>query len=136
MKRAPITIEQLKATPAGQRPQNAHLFSNSCKNGNSSKKAKYHNVKVELDSKTFDSQKEAKRYIELRALQIAGEISHLHCQTPFELSVCKYIADFTYTQNSKLVVEDVKSSATRKLSTYRLKKKLIKAELNIEIIEI
>lgn len=135
MKHAAITIDQLKATPAGQRPENAHLFSEPTKIG-TAKKSKYNNVKVELDGKTFDSQKEAKRYIELRALQIAGEISHLHCQTPFELSVCKYICDFSYTKGGKLVVEDVKSFATRKLSTYRLKKKMMKAELGIEIIEI
>lgn len=136
MKRAAITLDQLRDTPAGQRPDNAHLFGNLGKKCIGSKKRKYNNVKVELDGKTFDSKKESRRYIELRALQTAGEISHLHCQTPFELSVCKYIADFTYTKNGKLIVEDVKSPMTRKLSTYRLKVKLIREELGIEIIEI
>lgn len=135
MRSAPITLDELKNTAAGRRPDNAHLWGEPEKL-RTPKKAKYNNVKVELDGKVFDSNKEAKRYIELRAIQAAGEITHLHCQTPFELSVCKYIADFTYTQSGKLVVEDVKGAATRKLSTYRLKKKLMKAELNIEIIEI
>ena len=135
MKRAPITLDQFKNTAAGQRPDNAHLWGEPEKL-RTQKKNKYNNVPVELDGKKFQSTKEAKRYIQLRAMQAAGEITHLHCQTPFELSVCKFIADFTYTRNGELIVEDAKSSVTRKLAVYRLKKKLMKAELNIEIIEV
>lgn len=36
----------------------------------------------------------------------------------------KYIADFTYYENGKLVVEDTKSPATR-TPVYRLKKRLL-----------
>ena len=100
------------------------------------KKAKYGNQKVEMDGHKFDSKKEARRYIELRAMQSVGEITCLNLQVPFQLSVCKYIADFTYKNKSNdLVVEDVKSAATRRLSTYRLKKKMIENELGIVIEE-
>ncbi len=97
---------------------------------------KYGNEKVELDGHTFDSKKEARRYVELRALQSSGEISCLNCQTIFELSVCKYIADFTYKNaDGNLIVEDVKSNNTRRLAVYRMKKKLMISELGIMIIE-
>jgi hypothetical protein len=69
-------------------------------------------------------------------LLAAGEITHLNCHVPFKLSVCTYEADFTYLKNGVLVVEDVKSVATKKNRAYRMKNKLMKAELNIEIVEI
>ncbi len=50
--------------------------------------------------------------------------------------ICAYLADFTYNRNGKEIVEDVKSEMTRKLPVYKLKKKLMKAILNIEIQEI
>ena len=100
------------------------------------KKRKYNNQKVEIDGHKFDSKKEAARYLELRALQIAGEISELKLQVPFQLSVCKYIADFSYIKDRELVVEDVKSNVTRKLPTYRIKCKMMENELNIKIKEV
>ena len=106
------------------------------------KKSKYGNKKTEVDGIRFDSQKEAKRYSELKLLLKAGEIGLLELQVPFELKidgkkVCKYVADFTYidAKTGEQIVEDVKSTMTRKLPTYRLKKKLMKQILGIEITE-
>ena len=104
------------------------------------KKNKYGNQKVVVDGYKFDSKKEANRYFELKILQLAGEISGLKMQEPFLLEVegkkvAKYIADFVYLRKGQQVVEDVKSSATRKLSTYRLKKKLMFAIHGITIVE-
>jgi hypothetical protein len=117
------------------------------------KKNKYGNQKVVVDGYKFDSKKEANRYFELKILQLAGEITDLKMQEPFLLEVegkkvAKYIADFVYLRKGQnqfnrailsndglLVVEDVKSSATRKLSTYRLKKKLMFAIHGITIVE-
>lgn len=104
------------------------------------KKNKYGNKKVVVDGYKFDSKKEANRYFELKMLQLAGEISGLKLQEPFELQVegkkvAKYIADFVYIMKGQQVVEDVKSSATRKLPTYRLKKKLMFAIHGITIVE-
>jgi hypothetical protein len=122
-----FTLKDIQNSAVGH--LNTHLFEVA-------KKRKYNNVKVEIDGHKFDSKKEARRFIELRALQVAGEISELKLQVPFQLSVCKYIADFTYKLNGELVVEDVKSKATRKLPTYRIKCKMMENELKIKIKEV
>lgn len=105
------------------------------------KKSKYNNKKVELDGIVFDSVKESKRYMELRFLLKAGEIEDLQVHVPFDLivegeKVAVYEADFTYKRNGELMVEDVKSAFTRRIATYRLKKKLMKSIYNIEIVEV
>lgn len=117
------------------------------------KKNKYNARKTTIDGITFDSAKEAHRWNELVALQKVGEISNLERQHKFTLRVngehiCDYIADFVYYtktfvnkgQKNEEVrlwrkVEDVKSEFTRKLPVYRIKKKLMKACLNIDILE-
>lgn len=94
---------------------------------------KYNNRKTVVDGITFDSCREANRYIELKTLQKAGFISNLKLQQKF-LIVPKegnnsrarfYIADFTYTENGVEVIEDVKSEITRKNPVYTLKKALM-----------
>jgi hypothetical protein len=74
-----------------------------------------------MDGMTFDSKKEHKRYIELKAMQQRGEIFGLEHHTKFELApktklegekrakpALRYFADFTYYI---IKVEDVKSEA-------------------------
>ena len=100
--------------------------------------SKYRNVRTVVDGIKFASKREAKRYSELRLLEQARKISGLCCQTRYELSVgkypiCVYVADFTYIENDRLVVEDVKGVKT---AVYRIKKKLMKACYGIEIREI
>lgn len=109
---------------------------------------KYHNHRVEMDGYTFDSTKERNRYAELKLMQKAGMIYGLELQKKFTLiptqrepdTVGKrggkhrgkvieretvYIADFTYyTKDGELVVEDVKSPAT-KTPQYLIKRKLM-----------
>lgn len=102
------------------------------------KRSKYNNVKVEFDGYVFDSIKERARYIELRALQAAGEITDLLLQIPFELNEggsysLKYVADFTYWVNGRYIVEDVKGFRTK---IYLNKKKLMYQIHGIEIKEI
>ncbi len=104
---------------------------------------KYNAVKTVVDGITFDSKKEAKRYAELKLLEKAGEISGLLLQPPFKIEIngvkiCTYIADFQYVshfkhEDDKFVVEDVKGVKT---AIYRLKKKLVKAVYDIDIVEI
>lgn len=67
------------------------------------------------DGQKFDSVKEYHRWGCLRLMERAGVISDLKRQVRFELiprigeeRACNYIADFTYLENGKLVVEDVK----------------------------
>lgn len=97
---------------------------------------KYRNRKVTVCGKTYDSVKEARRHAELKMLESAGKISDLERQVKFELIPTQrdsqtgkvlersvsYIADFTYYENGRYVVEDVKGFRTPE---YRLKKKLI-----------
>lgn len=102
-------------------------------------RSKYGNVKTVVDGIQFDSKKEATRYCQLKLLQKAGKISDLRLQPKFDLvvcgtKICRYIADFEYIENGLVIVEDVKSTAT-KTQVYRLKNKLMKAVLKIEILE-
>lgn len=102
---------------------------------------KYGAKKKEIDGFLFDSTKEANRYQELKLLERAGEIENLELQPQFPCFVNKkkittYIADFRYKENGKVVIEDVKSEATRKIAVYRLKKKLTEALYNIIIFEV
>ena len=114
-----------------------------------SKRNKFNATKIEKDGMKFDSVKEYKRYIELKALMQRGEISELRCQVKFVLAPkvklegekrakpeLRYFADFTYLSNGALIVEDVKSAITRKLASYRNKKHLMKTVHDIDIKEI
>ena len=46
---------------------------------------KYHAKRTRLDGLTFDSQKEARRYAELKLLERAGQIHSLRRQVKYEL---------------------------------------------------
>lgn len=81
------------------------------------------------DGQVFDSQKERDRWCILRLLERTGRISDLKRQVSYELipkqgtmRPCSYIADFTYQENGKLVVEDCKGYRTE---AYKIKKKLM-----------
>lgn len=106
-------------------------------------RAKFGNRKVTVDGVSFDSQKEARRWGELKMLERAGSITDLTLQPVFPVvingvKVCKYIGDFAYYEGDPAirVVEDVKSEHTRKLPVYRLKNKLMKAVHGITIREV
>lgn len=114
------------------------------------KRNKFNAQKVELDGMTFDSKKEHKRYIVLKAMQQRGEIFGLEHHIKFELApktklegekrakpALRYFADFTYyNTRGEYIVEDVKSAATRKLASYRTKKHLMSTVLGISITEV
>ncbi len=81
---------------------------------------------------TFDSTVERDRYLHLKLLERAGEISNLEIQVPYQLLPTqegergvKYIADFRYQQDGKTVIEDTKSAITKKLPDYILKRKMM-----------
>jgi len=98
---------------------------------------KYNAIKTELDGHIFDSRREATRYGELSILSRTGDIQDLQIHTPYKLVVngvhiCTYEADFVYLENGKRIVEDVKGMKT---AVYRLKKKLMKALFDIDILE-
>ncbi len=102
---------------------------------------KYRNQPCEADGHRFDSQKERDRYWELKRLQERGDICCLEVHPRFPLVVhgqdCGvYEGDFAYVERGASVIEDVKSPATRKLPTYRLKRRLTWALYGIEIREV
>ena len=107
--------------------------------------SKYGNRKTYVGDILFDSKKEANRYVELTLMQKAGEIKNLRTQVPFELvpsirsetgkviqRAVEYVADFTYEQDGKLVVEDSKGFRPE---VYKLKKKLLLWRYGINIVE-
>ena len=111
---------------------------------------KYQNKKTEIRGIKFDSRREAARYVELLAMQRAGEIYELDCQSAFELIPAQvatsgrkerrvtYVADFAYYRASdgQRVVEDVKSPVTAKLPAYIIKRKLMLQVHGIEVAEV
>lgn len=104
------------------------------------KRSKYGSRKHEVDGIEFHSEKEARHYGQLKIRLLAGEITNLELQPTFEITiggkkVFKYIADFRYLVDGVPIVVDVKSPATRKKETYRLKKKAVEAQYGIKIIE-
>lgn len=95
-----------------------------------------------VDGIKFRSAKESRRYLELKLLVEAGEITDLNLQARIRCvvngeKVCEYWADFAYydRKSGKMIHEDTKSPFTRKNPLYRLKKKLVKACANIDILE-
>lgn len=123
---------------------------------------KYHNHKVTFQGETFDSQAEMARYIFLQNRQKEGKIEGLRRQVEYLLipnqyrpkivqlktktkivdklieRECKYVADFVYMRNGRMVVEDVKGADSngsksgkggRAFSTqtadFKIKKKLL-----------
>lgn len=110
---------------------------------------KYGNHPTVVDGHRFDSKKEARRYQELRYLEQKGVIENLALQVAFELApsvrfdaekrakpALKYVADFAYVADGRRVVEDVKSGATARAASYRIKRHLMKSVHGIEVKEV
>ena len=111
------------------------------------KASKYHSTPAERGELRFDSQKEARRYDELMAMLRAGIITDLRLQPQFTMQesyvtetgerirAIRYTADFSYRFGRKLVVEDVKSAATR-TKEYLRNKKIMRSKYGIDIQEV
>ena len=106
--------------------------------GEALKGAKYGNEKVCRGGKRFDSKHEAAVYEELRLRCMAGEYLGLGLQVAFYLpGGIKYLADFVaITKGGGIEVMDAKSEATRRDKVYRLKKRLMKECLGLQIREV
>ena len=95
------------------------------------------------DGILFASQREAKRYDELKLLQAGGDVDYFLRQVPFHLpGGVKYVCDFMvvrhgckYTQTPCQVItyEDVKGAITK---MYALKVKQVKAIYGIDVVEV
>lgn len=98
--------------------------------------SKYGAKKVTVDGITFDSQKEAYRWCELKLLERGKVISDLQRQVKFDLLPSQkykgqtverpvtYVADFTYTdrKTGDFIVEDTKGFKTKE---YIMKRKMM-----------
>lgn len=109
--------------------------------------SKYHAIKTKSGGITFDSKKEANRYMELLWMQEHGEITDLKLQPQFTLQesfvtpdgqrirAIRYTADFSYKRAGWPVVEDVKSAPTR-TKEYLRNKKMVREKFGIDIQEV
>lgn len=110
--------------------------------------SKYNSRKTTVDGFTFDSKKEAKRYLELKQMEKDGLIHNLQLQVPFELippfeividgkkrkrRPITYVADFVYYRDDEKVIEDVKGLRT---PVYNIKKKLFEYRYHETIREV
>ena len=103
------------------------------------KKSKYGNKKTIVDGINFSSKGEARRYLQLKLLERSGHSKNMQLQVRYHivingLKVCTYIADFVYFSiaDGITIVEDFKGMRT---PVYKLKKKLMKSVLGIDIFE-
>lgn len=90
---------------------------------------------------TFDSRLEAERYAELRIEERVGSIEGLTTQPRWDMQIngkhyCSYTADFMYLRDGNLIIEDVKSTGTRKDAAYRLRKRAAELQHKIKVTEI
>lgn len=107
--------------------------------------SKFGNKKVVVNGIQFDSKREARRYLDLRAMEIAGQIQNLRLQVKYLLIPSQridgkvverevtYVADFVYDQNGETVVEDSKGHRTK---DYIIKRKLMLSVWGIQIREV
>lgn len=105
---------------------------------------KYGNRKTVVDGITFDSQKEASYWQELKIRERAGEVTGIQRQVKIELipktklyRACYYIADFIFTdkKTGQTVYVDVKGGDFR-TKEYLIKRKLLYWRHGIEITEV
>ena len=107
---------------------------------------KYRNRKTMIKRILFDSEREGLRYLELLSREKTGEIQDLKLQEAFELQpafskagkryrAIYYYSDFSYNQDNKYIVEDVKGFKT---AVFQLKQKMFEyryPDLTLKIIK-
>lgn len=135
---ASLSFKNIKV-PASGRVSAAELKASiQSESGAKKRSGKFNNRIIKTDEGVFDSAAEYSRYLNLKLLERAGEISGLVRQIRYKLEVggihiSTYIADFVYNlKDGTLVVEDSKGFKTRE---YLQKRRLMKEILGIEILE-
>ena len=102
---------------------------------NGLKRAKYRSYKTSVDGHTFDSQKEAEYYCELKNRLKANDIRGFCIQPTFILAAgLKYKADFIiFNNDGSQEIIDVKGYKTKE---YNAKKKVFEDKFDLTIKEI
>lgn len=112
--------------------------------GKQKRRNKFNAKRVTVDGIEFDSTKEANRWMHLRALEKAGQISHLERQPRFKLycgnepikirskgypngrhASVKF--DFAYFDGQARVIEDVKGGKVTATEAYKIRKAIVEA---------
>lgn len=103
------------------------------------KRPKYGNKKTTVDGITFDSKREAERWLVLKAMERDGLIRDLKRQVTVPLVVngvlvCRFVADFEYwdVAAERIIHDDSKGFRTKE---YRIKAKLYRALYGVPIRE-
>lgn len=105
--------------------------------------SKFNAKRTTVDGITFDSRREADRYLVLKGMEEDGLIEDLRRQVRYELVPAfdvdgrhyrpvYYVADFVYVEDGKEVVEDVKGMIT---DVYKLKSKLFARRYGMNVKE-
>lgn len=109
--------------------------------------SKYHSIKTTIDNVVFASKKEANRYLELKLLLKGKQIQDLVLQPKYllqegftvlftreKIRPIYYIADFSYSEEEKKIVEDCKGVRTKE---FLIKRKLfLKRYRGLRFVEI
>jgi len=114
--------------------------------GKTRSKGRYGNVRKPVhDGIRFDSKREFLRYMDLKLLEKAGEISDIKVHPKYPITIAgveiriyskryhkngrhlTYEADFTYMRDGETVIEDVKMASGHRTETYKIKKALMRA---------
>lgn len=112
--------------------------------GNMTRYRKYKNRVIESADGRFDSEAEYRYWCHLKARLASDEISELQRHVAFELAPgvsihgrkrppLRYFADMAYMEDGKRIVVDVKGMIT---DVYRIKRHLMKAVHDIDIVEV
>lgn len=104
-------------------------------------KNKYGAKKVTIDGITFDSKREGAYYTELRQRQILDEVTAVEMQKPYVLKgpdgsvITTYRADFCFfdVTAGRYRVVDVKGGKATQTDVFRLKRKMMKSFLGIDV---
>lgn len=96
------------------------------------RKSKYSAQRAYVNEIGFDSKAEAKRYVELLALQACGEVIRIHRQVMFDLpGKTVYKVDFqVFWADGRVTYEDVKGVRTE---NFQLKRRQVRSIYGVEI---
>jgi len=111
------------------------------------RKGRYGNVqKIEYAGIKFDSRREYDRYMDLRLMEMAGEVKDIEVHPRFPIVIAgipikmrsarypngrtlTYVADFRYldVKSEETIIEDVKMQSGHRTDVYRIKRALMEA---------
>ena len=105
------------------------------------RRRKYGNIPVVIDGHKFDSKAEARYYVYLKDRAKKGEIYGLELQRPFALIgpdgtlIATFRADFAFWDQTedRFRVIDVKGGKATQTDVFRMKKRLMKSLLGIDV---